>query len=70
MSVVTENDKVEMTVRVLKCAENDKYCVDFTRREGDQLEFFNVFNNAKQFFGEFTLAVMPGPGVIGNPPWR
>lgn len=53
MSFVTETDKVDATVRILKC-NNGKYCVDFTRKEGDSLEFYNVFNNAKQFFGDFN----------------
>lgn len=34
MSVVTENDTIVSTVRILKCG-GDKYCVDFTRKEGD-----------------------------------
>jgi hypothetical protein len=56
MSVVTEKDKIDITVRILKVPEEEKYCVDFTRKDGDQLEFFTVFKNAKEFFSHFNDA--------------
>ena len=43
---ISEDQDLEYTVRILK-ATQQKYCVEFNRNGGDQLEFFKQFNTAK-----------------------
>ena len=50
LSANTESGKVDIKVRVLKVSE-DKYCVEFNRVSGDQLDFFNAYNTIRDFFG-------------------
>lgn len=38
--------ELEYTIKVLKVAQ-DKYCVEFNRNGGDQLEFFRQFNTVR-----------------------
>jgi hypothetical protein len=37
-----EQAPVDMTIKILK-ADQDKYCVEFQRTNGDQLDFFKVY---------------------------
>lgn len=43
---IAEDQELEYTVRILKAAP-EKYCVEFNRNGGDQLEFFKQFNTVK-----------------------
>jgi hypothetical protein len=45
--VIAEDQDLEYTIRILKAAQ-DKYCVEFNRNGGDQLEFFKQFNTIKE----------------------
>lgn len=42
-----EQAPVDMTIKILK-AGADKYCVEFQRTSGDQLDFFNVYKKIKE----------------------
>jgi len=40
---LTSEPLVAMSINITKAAE-DKYCVEFTRLDGDQFDFFKQFN--------------------------
>jgi hypothetical protein len=44
---ISGESDLEMCVRILKAAP-EKYCVEFNRTGGDQLEFFKQFNIIKE----------------------
>ncbi len=44
--IISEEQDLEYTIRILRAAPQ-KYCVEFNRNGGDQLEFFKQFNTAK-----------------------
>jgi len=44
-----------MTIKVLK-ASPEKFCVEFNRTGGDQLEFFKQYNAIKEVFDDLVVA--------------
>ena len=55
LKMATEMDNIEMKVNILKVDEA-KNCVEFNRVLGDQIEFLNLYNKIKGYFGEFNDA--------------
>lgn len=53
--LVDKEDPIDVTVKILK-ADKDKYCVEFTRTGGDQLQFFNQYAIIKDYFGDLVDA--------------
>jgi len=48
-------DPIEMNIKILKAA-HDKFCVEFNRTGGDQLEFFKQYNVIKEMFDDIIVA--------------
>jgi hypothetical protein len=44
-----------MTIKVLK-ASDDKYVIDFQRTGGDQIKFYEQFNEVKEYMANFIDA--------------
>mmetsp|Transcript_40911 Transcript_40911/g.47038 ORF Transcript_40911/g.47038 Transcript_40911/m.47038 type:complete len:488 (-) Transcript_40911:410-1873(-) len=55
VSHVTEEDRIEFTIKIL-AAENKTNCVEFTRKRGQALEFHNIFNSYKKDLDAFVDA--------------
>lgn len=41
-----------MTIKILK-VEEGKVCIDFRRTNGDQIKFFEQFNDIKDYLDDF-----------------
>lgn len=50
LSFLTDEDRVDMTARILK-VDDEKVCLEFNRTSGDQLQFFENFTTIKEYFG-------------------
>ena len=57
VNLVTEDDTVGITVRILK-TKDGKFCVEFNRTAGDQFNFFNTFEEIRDFYDELHDAVL------------
>jgi len=57
ISILTNDDKINMTVRILKVDET-KRCIEFSRTSGSQMEFFNTFKAIKDYFDQMANAVL------------
>lgn len=57
LTVLTEQEEIEIIVKVLQVEEGKKYCMEFQRANGDQMAFFKVYNQIKAYFGEFEDTV-------------
>jgi hypothetical protein len=44
-----------MKVEILK-VDHETVCIDFTKKDGDSLAFYEAFNLAKSYFGELVDA--------------
>ncbi len=53
LCVKSETGQVDMKVRILK-VDQGKNCVEFSRCQGDQLEFFDAFGKIKEIFGDLN----------------
>lgn len=49
-----EDQAIDMTVKILRVKENEKFCVEFTRTGGDQLLFFNAFNTIRDALADLA----------------
>lgn len=52
----SEEESVEITVKILQVPDSDKYCVEFNRNSGDQLCFFEAFNRLRTEFADLANA--------------
>ena len=55
IQIPTERENLSFKVRVLK-VDQEKNCLEFSRVSGDQLEFFEVFNTIKGYYGAINNA--------------
>lgn len=44
---ITEEDRVELTVKLLQCEDAENVCVEFNRKNGPIMDFNNIFNEFK-----------------------
>jgi hypothetical protein len=51
-----QEPEIEITVKILKVAETEKFCVEFSRSAGDQLCFFDAFNSARNELADLVNA--------------
>lgn len=55
MELLIGEEKIEITANITKAAA-DKYCIEFNRKSGDSILFFEQFKNIKEYFGELINA--------------
>ena len=48
--------KVQLTVDILKVKDQEKWVVEFTRKEGDMLVFNSIFKDIKDYCGALNNA--------------
>lgn len=48
-------EEVDVTAKITR-VNKDKYCIEFERKGGDSLAFYNHFNNIKEFLGDLINA--------------
>ena len=46
---------VEMTINILQVGDNQQYCVEFNRKNGDQLHFFQEFQGIRDELAELQV---------------
>ena len=51
------NKEVNLVVNILKIDE-EKHCVEFSRKTGDQVLFNEIFNQAREFYGAYVNATL------------
>jgi hypothetical protein len=52
--VIDEEDKVEISGRILK-VNDDKVCIEFKKSGGcDSMQFFNQFNKIKEYMDDYN----------------
>jgi serine/threonine protein kinase len=59
MNIVHEGRRVILTGSILKVPDEDKYCVDFHRYQGDNFLFSQLYNQIIQYFGGHANALPP-----------
>lgn len=55
LQIGSDAELVEMTIKVLKAGE-EKVCIDFSRTGGDQIKFYEQFNDIKDYLGSYIDA--------------
>lgn len=53
--ILQDQERIDVTAKVTK-VDKDKYCLEFDRKSGDSLAFYNHFNNIKEFLGDLINA--------------
>lgn len=51
LHIMNEESKLGMKILILKVKDEDKYCVEFSKTEGDIFQFNEQFHIAKEYFG-------------------
>jgi serine/threonine protein kinase len=51
LNVLEEDQKISLTVNILKVDEENKYCVEVVKNSGDRFVFNGIYNKLKAFFG-------------------
>ena len=52
-----EEVPVELVIKILEVEGSGKHCVEFTRKRGDQLEFFEEFAKIRDEIADITTTV-------------
>lgn len=60
MTIEHEGSKVIIAVSILKVPDEEKYCVDFRRVDGESVLYSRLYNQILEYFGGFADAHSPG----------
>lgn len=57
-TITSPQQNVELVAKVLK-VKDGQFCLDFTRKKGELLDFMNLFKEIKDFVGPLTTTSIP-----------
>ena len=56
LSILKDDQKVDLTARILSVGDGGKHCIEFTKDSGDVMVYNELFNKAREFFGGLVNA--------------